>query len=236
MKRLAIYFILYTLFIFLSCQDKKEQNAQTKAAEEPAKSDIQVNAVCVWDKASLRETPRNDGKWLGSMSLAEKIVYTGNSKVDSTGKKPVTYCQVNLSDGIIGWVSEYSIEIEASPAIVCERTYLYKRPDFLTKSDQDLVPLDFVAARQEKDNWVEVVGAEKKKRGWVDKNSLIFSELNIAVGVLGQKALSEPDSAKRAAELKAIIENPAFSNSIFINYLKNELPEYQDSSLYNVQE
>jgi hypothetical protein len=103
----------------------------------------------------------------------------------------------------------------------------------LTKSDLELVPLDFVAAKQEKDNWVEVVGAEKKKSGWVSKNSLLFSELNIAVGVLGQKALSQPDSSKRMAEIKAIIDNPAFGSSIFINYLKNELPAYQDSSLYD---
>jgi hypothetical protein len=232
MKRIYLIAILSILLIFFSCQDKKEQGAQTKSTEENVTASIQVNAVCVWDKGSLRETPRNDGKWLGSMALAEKLIYTGNSKVDSSGKRPATFYQVKLSDGKTGWASEYTVEINANPAIVTERTFLYKRPDFLTKSDQELVPMDFVAAKQEKDNWVEVTGAEKKKNGWVDKNSLLFSELNIAVGVLGQKALSQSDSSKRMDEIKAIIDNPAFGSSVFINYLKNELPTYQDSSLY----
>ncbi len=232
MKIINLIVILSILLIFFSCQNKNEQTAQTKSTEENLATNIQVNAVCVWDKSSLRETPRNDGKWLGSMSLAEKLIYSGNSQVDSSGKKPVTFYQVKLSDGKTGWISEYTVEINASPAIVTERTYLYKRPDFLTKSDQELVPMDFVAVKQEKDNWVEVVGAEKKKSGWLDKNSLLFSELNIAVGVLGQKALSQPDSSKRMDEIKAIVDNKAFSSSIFINYLKNELPGYQDSSLY----
>ncbi len=147
MKRIYLIAVLSILLIFFSCQDKKDQTAQTKPAEETITANIQVNAVCVWDKGSLRETPGSDGKWLGSMSLAEKLIYTGNSKIDSSGKRPVTFYQVKLSDGKPGWASEYTVEINASPAIVTERTYLYKRPDFLTKSDLELVPLDFVAAK-----------------------------------------------------------------------------------------
>jgi len=155
--------------------------------------------------------------------------YTGSNQIDSSGKRPVTFYHVQLSDGKAGWISEYNIEVDARPAIVTEKTFLYKRPDFLTKTDQDLVPMDFVTAKQEKDNWIEVVGSEKKKTGKIDKNSLLFSELNIAVSVLGQRTLSQSDSSKRMVEIKVLIENPAFNGSVFINQLRSELSDFQDS-------
>ena len=89
--------------------------------------------------------------------------------------------------------------------------------------------MDFVTAKQEKDNWIEVVGSEKKKTGKIDKNSLLFSELNIAVSVLGQRTLSQSDSSKRMVEIKVLIENPAFNGSVFINQLRSELSDFQDS-------
>jgi len=75
---------------------------------------------------------------------------------------------------------------------------------------------------------LEVVGKEKKKRGWIKSKNVSYTDEDIAVGLLANKALALKDSFKMNEKIEAIVTNPSFSKSVFINHLKTLLEKSQN--------
>lgn len=207
--------ILSSLLIMLTGCDRPTDHPQRGSNHKVQK---RVPAVCIVDEASLRDGPTATAEWITSISLGEKLVWHGIGETDST-EESREYYKVELSDSTIGWTTSYAIKVNAEPAVVTERALLYRRPDLKTMTDKEFAPMEFVAILKTDADWLEVVGENQKKRGWIERSVASLKEDDIAVGVLASKALKEKDADKRRQRIIDIIENPAFANSNFIDDL-----------------
>lgn len=170
----------------------------------------------------MRASPSQQGKWLSSISLGEKVVYLGATAVDSADNNR-EYCKVRLSDGKEGWAFAWPIISNAKAAAVLQKSVIYKRPDLLTSTATELSPMTMVAVKSEKEDWIEMVTSKKEKSGWVKNNVVSYKDEDVAVAILVAKAMAEKDVAKQKEKLEAILNNPSFAGSVFIEELRNRL-------------
>ncbi len=180
-----------------------------------------ATTVCIWDRAVLRSEPSyQEGKWLASIALGEKVTWLGETQTDSSGAKKLEFHKVRLSDGKEGWALAYVLVRDAVPAAVIQKTYIYQRPDILTVTDQAFEPMDLLAVSKIEGDWLEVIGNQRKKSGWIKKDGVSFREEDVAVAALAYKAFREEDEAVKRQKLLAIVENPALANSVFMAGLR----------------
>ncbi len=221
--------------IFFSCggggtttateQPAESPETTEEVAEEPASK--VVDAVCIWDKVSVRETPHPKGKWLTSMSIGETVTYLGESMEDSVENK--TYYKVRLADETEGWSRSEFVIPEGTVAVFLEDTEIYKRPDLLTKADKQYSQMDIVAVKSSQDDWREVVGKRKEgkwiEKGWVKNGSLSQDAIDVAVAKFGAQALANEDIEKKKEALQEILDNGDLASSQFIPILSDILAE-----------
>lgn len=217
MKKLFYSLLTVTLVLFSNCKSKPS------AADAVEVDGEQTYAVCIWDRASLKETPEEKGKWLESLSLGEKCEYLDETKEDNSGTKPVQYYKVRLSGGKEGWVQATLMSLNSKPAALNQNADVYSRPDLLTKTNKAFSKMDIVAVKNAEGDFVEVTGKRKDGKwvetGWIKAANVTYSDIDIAVAKFGGKALKIEDEAKKREAIKEILDNSDFSNSIFITDL-----------------
>ena len=225
-------FLVFTFF--LACNEN--QNETKTSEEQPTVQEkTELPSVCIWDKGTLRAEPKSSGKWLSNMALGEKVIWTGAESIDSTDKNR-KYYKLILSDGSEGWASEYVIVTNAQPAVAINKTAIYSRPDLLTVTDTEFEEMDIIAIVSSEDNWIEAIGKEKRKKGWIQASAISTNDIDIAVALLASKAILESKTADKIEKIQSILNNTAFKGSFFIDYLKLKLLELQPDSEIGVIE
>ena len=222
--------LIVSVAFFSSCQKTQERQV---AEQEPApvvEEVKEIPAVCIWDDASVRTDASFKAKWISNMALGEKVIWLGTEKVDSTDKNR-KFLKIRLSDGSEGWVWESAIATNAKPAVTYKEAPIYRRPDLLTVTDKVFNVMDMVAVVGSDGDWIEVVGEKSEKKGWIQSNLVSTEEIDVAVGLLAGKALSEKDETKKKEKLQAIVDNPAFSASIFMEDLKQQLNDAEPEDM-----
>ena len=94
-RRTLIAFGMFIL-LFTMCGE------QRTVVEEPVIKE-RIETICVWDRLSLRD---DNGRWLSALSLGEKVIWLGETKVDSS-QNDRKYLKVELSDSTTGWASAW---------------------------------------------------------------------------------------------------------------------------------
>lgn len=229
--------ILSNLFLgailFLSAcssnNENKDQSSQEEAPEEIVVP-VQVPAVCIWDKISVRESAGAKAKYVTSLSVGESLTYLGQ---DSTIKEK-TYANVLLNDGKEGWALKSFIVNEAKPAVVLADISLYSRPDLLTKSDKIFKMMDIIASIEVQGDWMKIKGrrsgAKWMDEGWVKSGNISFEAVDIAGAKFALEALGIEDDTERATALAEIINNTDLAGSRFIAELESHLSELTTSA------
>lgn len=211
--------IMFSLLV-MACETG-QQEKETAVKQELKPVEHPVSAVCIWDGASVRTGPSAEAEWITSLSLGEQLTWLGIEKADSS-KPERSYFKVMLSDSTTGWSSEYVIT-PGEPAVVVTKTPVFKRPDLITMTETTLKPMSFVAVTESNGEWVRIVGNQKKIKGWIKLNTVSLKDNDVAVGVLYTKLESIEDEQERHKKLQAIVNNPVFENSVFIDELKTQL-------------
>ena len=166
----------------------------------------------------MRQGPSANARWLAGLSLGEKVTYLGVTQTDSTDTTR-SYHKIEVSDGTVGWSSEYTVAVDAEPSVAIKRTPIFRRPNLLTMTSEEFDPMEMLAIVEADSEWIRVVGRQNKKKGWVKLTAVSMRPEDVAVGVLARKALELRDNEDMADKLELILENPAFSGSVFINEL-----------------
>ncbi len=235
MKKLIIT-VITLAFVFTSCKDDKNSSDkktvkvdETTIIEEEVKAG---HAVCLYDKLSIRDKPSKKGKWLTSMSLGEKVTYTGEEVLDSVSKR--IFCKVKLTDGKEGWTRVDLMAVNGEVGAMKETATVYKRPDLLTKTENKFSPMDIVAIMTTQDDWVQVKGkrAEGKyiEESWIKSSNISNSAVDIATAKFASMALNKPSMTDRIKALEELVNNADLSTSSFIPSLKEKITEYQDKN------
>ncbi len=214
MKKLFVLSELVLMILF-ACQGQQK----TEVVQEEIKA---IPSVCIWDRGVVRAEPLKDAKWMSSLSLGEEVIWLGITAVDSSDRN-LKYYKIQLSDSTTGWASKWVIITDAKPSVIIKQADIYRRPDMLTGIDKTFEPMEMVAVEQTENEWIKIVGAEQKKKGWIKKESVSRESLDVAVGVLAMKALAQQKPELRKEKIESIINNPAFQSSVFIPELKKML-------------
>jgi hypothetical protein len=217
-KILGIVLTCILVLVSFHCQEKKPavtfMNVAPKIQTKP-----EIPSVCIWDSSLVRSEPAQRGRLVSSLALGEKVFYLNEEKADSTEQNK-KYLRIRLSDSQEGWVSENRLALDMKPAVAIQKAAIYLRPDLITITDKEFEPMDFVAVSKLENEWCEAKGLEGKKTGWIKSGFVSVKDDDIIVGLLAHKALAETTGIKKKEKLEAIIHNPSFSHSIFIDTLK----------------
>jgi hypothetical protein len=181
-----------------------------------------VTVLCISEGTATREEPKKDGKWVSSLSLGETMEYLDKTEVDPTDEKQ-EFAFVRLSDGKEVWARTYGVLIGAKPAAIISQTPVYKRPDLVNKTDKMFKMIEFVGVITEKDDWVEVVGANKTKKGWIKRQMLSFDQEDIAVATMAYKSLLDKNGDIMTDKVAQFLEGIPYPNSQFTTYLQTLL-------------
>lgn len=203
--------------VMAACKGKEKQ-ADGNGAPEAQK------AVCVTDGVPVKAEPGKDGKWLTSLNMGETMLYLNDEFKDPEGKNQ-DYYKVELSDGSQVWARTYGIVLNAKPAAVLSETPIYKRPDLVNKTDKAFKTLEFLVVVGEKDDWVEVIGAAKKKSGWIKAQYISTNAEDVAVATLAYKSLFDKDGNILTDKLQPFIDGLPYQNTRFNGYLNSLLDE-----------
>ncbi|MBN1597062.1 MAG: hypothetical protein JW894_02105 [Bacteroidales bacterium] len=222
MKVLHFIIIISIILFTISCK-QTGRNAEDAAAIAKTSTEP-VKAVCIIQGVPIREEPRKDGKWISSMELGETVSYLGES-VSDTSEKVRTFYRVELSDGNKVWARSYGILIDAGPAAVIENSPIYKRPDLVTKTDQDFFISEFVAIVDTKDEWIKVVGAGKRKSGWIMKNAVTTEPEDIAISTLAYNKVIDKYGNIKVEKLSEFLDDIPYKEARLAKYFQDKLKE-----------
>jgi len=228
MRKASVIFLCMIVFaaVIIGCQKTEENQAAQKPPAPPEPEVKEIPAVCIWDQASVRADASSKAKWISAMALGEKVTWLGEEKEDPASKSR-KYLHIRLSDGTEGWASEYVIATDAKPAVVYKEAPIYRRPDLLTVTERIYEPMEIVAVVGSDGDWIDVIGAENNKKGWIQSKMVSTNETDVAVALLTTKAIAEKDEEKRKEKLQDIVDNTAFAGSIFIEDIESKLAEMQ---------
>ncbi len=224
MKKITIYLFLIISFSAFSCKEKTSQNGGDNEVTE-------TSAVCVWDRASLREEAGRKGKWMSAISLGEKLTFLKEEKEVEERNKQIKYVKVRLLDGKEGWIRADFVAIKAKAAVVLEQTSIYTRPDLSTISKNSFEQLDIIAVQSTQDDWTEVKGKRQAanwiETAWIKADNLSYNEKDIAVALYIRRAMAEKvENEAKVNRLKEISSISDLRGSAFdskIEDLINEL-------------
>lgn len=205
--------------VLSACKGKETEQTVTEENESVATEVTKVLAVSVFDKVPVRAEPKKDGKYLTSLNLGEAMSYLGEEVADSNDAKRKFY-KVELSDGTVAWARTYGVITDATPAAIISETPVYKRPDLVNKTTKVLNPLEFVVIVGEKDDWVEIVGVHKKKKGWIKKQYLKTKDEDVAVSTLAYKSILSVDGTLAAEDVPDFLDELPYTNTAFDGYLQ----------------
>lgn len=202
-------------------------SSSSSASEAPAEEGEAINsAVCVWDKAVVREAPEEKGKYITSVNLAEKVTLLNESKVDESGSKKREYLKVKLMDGKEGWMAKDFIAANAKAGVLVNNVEIYARPDLLAKTNKAFKRMDVVGVSECQNDWCKITGKRSGgswiDQGWVKTGDLSYDEKDIAVAIYGKQALGQKPE-KQVEELQKLIDNKDFQGSVFITDLRTEV-------------
>ncbi len=177
------------------------------------KREMSVGA-CLWEKLSVREKPADDAKYLTSINLGERIDVLGKYQVDEKSDKKNEYALIKLSDDSQGWVQRRFIAENAYPAAITNETYIYKRADPLTRTNDKFYQFDVVAIldRDDDQEWFKVKGKPRGgswfKEGWIKADNFTLGKKDIAYSVLAAAGISVEDYDN----LVTLVEDKSFDD------------------------
>ncbi len=241
MKKIFIAVVTISL-VMIGCKteggtsknDATETTNNTKNDDASSTSkDGSGDAICLLDKLSVREKPSAKGKWITSMSLGEKVYFTGEEHVDSITKKD--YFKVKLIDGKEGWARAPFLAVNGEVGVVTKNASVYKRPDLLTKTENEFSPMDIVAVIAKQDDWIQVKG--KRATGkyieevWIKSNNVSDKRVDIATAKYAGIAMGKPTMTDRIKALQEVASHTDLSESMFIDLIKDKIRDYQSKNV-----
>jgi hypothetical protein len=221
------------LFTSLGCE--KGQNTETPEAEESAQSEDQiqvvqpVQAVCILDELAFWAGPSTKkGYKHYNLKKGEIVTWLGKQEAEQDDDRKRKYFNIRLSDGSEGWALAAYIVPNAEPAAVVDKTSIYSKNSLISKTDSSFEAVDIVALVEIQDDWLKVVGSYKESPVWIKPGSITKAEVDIAVANQTQRALASEDQETRRQKLIGILEEEAFTDSIFIALVQSQLQEILD--------
>jgi hypothetical protein len=212
----------------------------TETAEEKESTLIvqPVQAVCLFDGLSIWAGPTTKKGYLNyEIKKGEAITWLGKSAKEEDDDREREFLNIRLTDGTEGWALAAFIAVDAEPATLLEQASIYSKNNLISKTDLHYEPMDIVAVLEKQDEWIKVRGAYNRPEYWIKPGNLSYAEVDIAVAYQYLKAQEEKDdTAKKDRLISDILEEEAFTDSIFIPKVQAEVQEIMDAEAKALEE
>jgi hypothetical protein len=204
-----------------------EGSTETASEEDPTLIVQPVQAVCLFDGLSIWAGPSTKKGYLNyEIKKGEAITWLGKSAKEEDDDRERDFLNIRLTDGTEGWAIAAFIAVEAEPATLIEQASIYSKNNLISKTDLHFEPMDIVAVLEKQEEWIKVRGAYNRPEYWIKPGNLSFAEVDIAVAYQYLKAQEEKDDSSRKDSLVSdILEEEAFTDSIFIPKIQAEVQE-----------
>ena len=212
-----VFICLIATILILSCDsDKSEKHKRAKITESGIVN--KIPSVCIWDGIAFRNEPFRKSGTLSTLNLGESFYYLDTCTIDSTYRNQ-KYLRIELSDGSVGWAADFGLVINAKTGVAKSQVPVYKRPDLLTISNQQLSPMDIVAVTEERDNWYKFTGEKKRLAGWIKISHISMNEEDIAFASIVKSKLAIKDDNSLLDKIQDILDENPYPNSVFVETL-----------------
>lgn len=228
-----ICFASVILFTSLSCDkgstttspssEESTQNTEQETVVQP------VQAVCILDELAFWSGPSTKKGYKNyNLKKGEIVTWLGTQETEQDDDRKRKFYGISLSDGSEGWALAAYIVPNADPAAVVDKTSIYSKNSLISKTDSSFEALDILVLVEIQDNWLKVVGRFKENPVWIKPGKTTRAEVDIAVANQATRALAEKDRESLKEKLTGILEEEAFTDSIFIPLVQARLQELLD--------
>lgn len=234
MNRL-LFSLAMAALLWTSCEDSSStgSGAEADTTEMAMDSPSGTMAVCLWNEAGLRSAPGkgSDAKWVTAINFGEIVYLTGNEETPEGEQR--AYLEMTLKGGTSGWSSSNLFATDAKRAAAYGTIDLYKRPELTTFTGNQFETGEIFAIKNgsTQPGWLEVLGREKKKLGWIQENSRFTSDdIDVSVAVLYGQAMAEKTNPAKEAALLKILNNSTFQSSSLISMVEQAVEGLQSQA------
>ena len=232
-------FLLAGLLFLWNCEKgtkiepKPSSEEETTPEQEPELITKPVQAVCIFDGLSFWNSPSTKkGYQYYEIRKGESLTFLGKREKEQDDKRAREFLNIRLSDGSEGWAIASFIVIDSEPAAVIEKVSIYSKNNLISKTSSSYEPMDILAVLEKQDEWIRVKGYFSSPDYWIRPGNLTFAEVDIAVAYQYMKAMDEKeDSLIKEKLTKDILEEEAFTDSIFIPRVQAEVQAILDREL-----
>ncbi len=205
-----------------SSDESTQQKGQPKVVQP-------VQAVCILDDLAFWSSPSTKKGYKNyNLKRGEIITWLGIEESERDDDRKRKFYKLSLSDGSEGWALADYIVPDSEPAAIVDKTSIYSKNSLISKTEFSFDPLDIIAVVETHDDWLKVVGRFKDNPVWIKPGNMTRSEVDIAVANQTIRALAEKDRETYKEKLTAILEEEAFTDSIFIPLVRARLQELLD--------
>lgn len=172
----------------------------------------QNTAVCVYEKAIIRQAPSQKSEIVSAISFGKEKVYLTNEKITVPEEKNRIYEKVNTEEGETGWVRQELLVMEGQGAVARVNTIIYPQANANPQAgfSGEFKEGESLIKTEQEGDFVKVYGFEKKKEGWVLVADLMDGEEEIAESVWLTRAMQEKSDCERATKMLAVKNSPMF--------------------------
>jgi len=212
MLRRWIKFIIIQLIVLIlvSCNEETEKAGTTERRAVP-----EVTGVSVWDRISTKHQPVRNSPTATLLSLGETFLFLDSTAIDSSYKN-MKFLKAQLSDSSVVWVYDFASVLHAKTAVITGEVPLYRRPDLMTITEENLEAMEIVAVTEEWDDWVRVVNEKKEREGWIHQEFITYNTVDIAFSLLATRTLKEEEAEVRLTGLEDLLEKNPYPATIFL--------------------
>lgn len=178
--------------------------------------------ICIWDGVPIQEEPFKGSKSISKINLGETLFYLGQSVIDSADRNR-EYLKIELSDGNVAWARSYGLVVGAKVAAIKENVPVYERPDLLSLTEKIFYKMNVVAIVEVKEDWIKVIGKEKKTIGWINNRVVTENKEDVAVAILAAKKVIIKNDDLYQEKIEDFLKEIPYKNSIFIDYLRSKV-------------
>jgi hypothetical protein len=232
---LAVFLLASLLFLWncekgTKIEPKPSSEEETTSEQEPELITKPVQAVCIFDGLSFWNSPSTKKGYQNyEIRKGESLTFLGKREKEQDDKRSREFLNIRLSDGSEGWGISSFIVIDAEPAAVIEKVSIYSKNNLISKTSSSYEPMDILAVSEKQDEWIKVKGYFSSPDYWIKPGNLTFAEVDIAVAYQYMKAMDEKeDSLIKEKLIKDILEEEAFTDSIFIPKVQAEVQAILD--------
>jgi len=227
LKSISLFVLTISLMLLFSCQNQGAVGKGNESVDQPAEKLENVKAVCIYNysKKGMQVLKEDKDSHMTFIQLGEIATLLGETDSILRSDRLRKYSKIELSDGKRGWAMSNYLVPNAEPATIIGETPIYERANPLNITSKTFSEVEIVAIVETQDDWYNVVGINKIKKGWIKKGVVSKDEKDIVMANLAIREVYDSKLNLLTDKIEEFVETAPYPESQIVNILKSKLQE-----------